>query len=65
MKRDMDLIREILFMIETSCNGDQPLIIPVARVAGKFPKITQSVLDEHIQLLTERKLIEAEGTQFQ
>jgi hypothetical protein len=64
MKRDNDLIREILAVAETSCNGDQVITISVAQLAERFPAITQSILNEHIRLLSEKKFLETNEFHF-
>jgi len=62
MKRDMDLIREILLFAEANCDGKDDFVIEVAHLSGKFPNITPEKLNEHVTLTIERELIEANGT---
>ncbi|GHT17112.1 hypothetical protein FACS1894189_2390 [Planctomycetales bacterium] len=63
MNRNNDLIREILYRVEQH-NGHQPLSITVRQLIEPFPEVTQDIIDEHIRLLTEKNLLEAEATQF-
>jgi hypothetical protein len=64
MKRDNDLIREILFFAEQNCNGNNVLTLSARDFLKNFPNLTQDILDNHIELLADRKLLQAEPHQF-
>jgi hypothetical protein len=64
MKRDNDLLREILLFAEQHCTGDNVLTLSAGMFAKNFPNVTQPILDYHIELLAERKLLKAEPHQF-
>ena len=64
MKRDFDLIREILFVVEQYPPLDRALCLQTKQFSDKFPGITDDILHEHIQLLVEVNLLEAEPFQL-
>ena len=64
MKRDLDLIREILFVVEQHPVLDRTLSLQGKQFADKFPGITDDILNEHIQLSVEANLLEAEPYQL-
>jgi len=64
MKRDMDLIREILLLAEKHCCGGTFLdfdqfALDTSVLPENYPSIEYEELDEHIALAKERGLIEA------
>ena len=67
MKRDMDLVMAILQFAETNCEAfnqsnsstDFPAIT-VSKLPEKFHSVEKPVLDEHVQLAVNRKLISAD-----
>ena len=61
MKRDMDLIREILLFAEKHCDGKYEYGINVAELPQKYHNINEFELREHITLTIENGLIEASG----
>jgi len=64
MKRDFDLIREILFVVEQYPVLDRAVCLQAKQFSDKFPNITDDMLNEHIQLLVEVNLLEAEPYQL-
>jgi hypothetical protein len=64
MKRNNDLIRDILFYVEKYSNGDKVLTLCARDFLKNFPDVTQNTLDNHLELLVERKLLNAEPCQF-
>jgi len=67
MKRDMDLIRAILQFAEENCKAfcrsndhtEYPAL-SVSKLPEMFHLIEKSVLDEHVELAKDRKLISAD-----
>ena len=64
MKRDLDLVREILFVAEQHPMLDRALCLQRKQFADKCPGITDDILNEHIQLLVEADMLEAEPYQL-
>ena len=64
MKRDLDLIREILFVVEHQRVTDKAITLHKKQFVDKFPEITDDMLDEHIRLLVEQNLLESEPHQL-
>jgi hypothetical protein len=67
MKRDMDLIREILLYAEKHCKAfcnsldrfEYPAMTPT-KLPKKFQSFDREILNEHVLLAKERNLIEAD-----
>ena len=64
MKRNLDLIREILFIVEQHPVLDRALCLQREQFSNKFPGITDDILNEHIQLLVEVDMLDAEPYQL-
>jgi hypothetical protein len=64
MKRNLDLVREILFVVEQQPMGDRAIALKPTQFTEKFPGTTADVLIEHIQLLVEQNFLEAEPHQL-
>jgi len=64
MKRNNDLIRDILLIVEQQPVSDTPISIRAGQFVSKFPGLTDDMLNEHIQLLAERGFLEAEPYQL-
>ena len=64
MKRNLDLIREVLFVVEQHPSLDRALCLQWKQFADKFPGLTADILNEHIELLVETGLLEAEPYQL-
>ncbi|GHT30673.1 hypothetical protein FACS1894214_0970 [Planctomycetales bacterium] len=58
MKRNNDLIREILLIAEAHTDEDKMLEVTPADFIKEFSNITQYEIDEHVRLLKEKGLIE-------
>ncbi|GHT47765.1 hypothetical protein FACS189454_10260 [Planctomycetales bacterium] len=56
MKRDNDLIREILLIAGSA--DEMLLAIELSELIDKFPDITRYILDSHLQFLSEKGLVE-------
>ena len=60
MKRDLDLIREILLFAENNCDGRQMPLADASKFQNsKYHSVTRPVLREHIELAQERGLLTA------
>ncbi|MDR2757615.1 MAG: DUF2513 domain-containing protein [Planctomycetaceae bacterium] len=64
MKRDNDLIRDILLFVEQHGDNNNVLTLSVRDFFKSSPNVTQNILDNHIELLTERKFLKAEPHQL-
>ena len=64
MKRDLDLLREILFIVEQHPVLDRVLCLQRIQFSNKFPGITDDILNEHIELLVEADMLDAEPYQL-
>ena len=64
MKRNYDLIRDILLTVEQRPDDGHTITLKTQEFTDKFPKITPDELNEHIQMLVEHGLLEAEPHQF-
>ena len=53
MKRDMELIREILFFVEESCDGTQYVSVEKAHLHER----DSDIIYEHCRLLADKKLV--------
>ena len=63
MKRDNDLIRAILAVVEKH-EGNRLLSLSAGMFVGPFPGLRADVLDEHIRLLVEAGFLKADEHQF-
>ena len=63
MQRDNDLIRLILLAAEKQ-NSTRPFSLSAGMFAKALPSLNGDTLDEHIRLLVEAGLLNAEGHQF-
>ena len=55
MKRDFDLVREILLQVEAAVNPEEPLIHSLS-----IDNYDQAIVNEHVKLLIDYGLIEGE-----
>ena len=59
MKRDLDLIREIVLFAETECDGiNIPLVNSSKFQNPKYHSVTWAILREHIELAEEHGLLQ-------
>jgi hypothetical protein len=50
--------------VEKNSNGNNVLTLSAGMFAKNFPNVTQNILDYHIELLAERKMIKAKPHQL-
>jgi len=58
MKRNMDLIREILLLVEQKPAGQREIVIEPSHLPEQYNSISVYEIREHIDLAIERELIE-------
>jgi hypothetical protein len=58
MKRNMDLIREILLFAETNCDGQAFQRIDVCKLAEPYRMVEPHILEEHVRIAEQQGLIE-------
>jgi hypothetical protein len=64
MKRNNDLIRDILLAVEKQPAEKQTFTLNATCFRHMFPDLTDETLDEHIRLLVEVGYLDAEPTQL-
>ena len=64
MKRNNDLIRDILFAVEQQATGNNAITLKARHFGDKFPDLTNEIVDEHIHLLVDAGFLEAEPHQL-
>ena len=64
MKRNYDLIRDILVAVEQRADGDHVIALKTQDFTDRFPAIIPVELNEHIQMLAEHGFIDAEPHQL-
>lgn len=64
MKRNYDLIRKILIIVENHPMDGFAISLNTRHVADKFPMVTDDELNEHIQMLVDHQFLEGEPHQL-
>jgi hypothetical protein len=64
MKRNYDLIREILIAVEQHPEDGCAITLKTRQFFEQFPKLTDDEMNTHIQMLVEEKFLVAEPHQF-
>ena len=64
MKRNYELIREILIAVEQHPAAANTISLKTTQFADKFPKITDDEMNDHIQMLADENFLSGEPHQF-
>jgi len=64
MKRNYDLIREILVAVEEHPATGSAMILKTSQFIDKFPQITDDEMNDHIQMLADEGFLDADSHQF-